>query len=395
MTRAFTARRGCVSVGNMTPVADAPGPAVVVGTRDHEHMRRALVIAERGWGNTAPNPMVGAVVVAGERVVGEGFHARYGEAHAEVIALRAAGEAARGSTMYVTLEPCAHHGKTPPCVDAVIAAGIARVVIAVRDPSDIARGGVERLRDAGVVADVGVERDAALELNAPFFNAHGSNRPWVTLKLALSADGGIADPTGRHRWITGRSSRREVHRMRANADAVAVGMGTVLADDPSLTVRDVDPPRVQPTRIVFDHDLRIPLTSSLVRTAREVPTVVIAAAGRDLMPEHFALVNAGVEVVAAESLGDALVGLRQRGVRSLFLEGGARLAGAFLRDALVDRLTIFQSPLVLGGDPLRAFGFAPPGFETSLATHRVVEQRRFDEDVMTTYALTAIPCSPD
>ena len=379
----------------MTPVADAPGPAAVVGTRDHEHMQRALAIAERGWGNTAPNPMVGAVVVAGGRVVGEGFHARYGEVHAEVVALRAAGEAARGATMYVTLEPCAHHGKTPPCVDAVIAAGIARIVIAVRDPSDIARGGVERLRGAGIAVDVGVERDAALELNAPFFNAHGSDRPWVTLKLALSADGGVADPTGRHRWITGASSRREVHRMRASADAVAVGIGTVLADDPSLTVREVDSPRVQPTRVVFDHDLRIPLTSMLVRTAREVPTVVIAAVGRESTPERGALVNAGVDVVPADSLGNALVALRQRGVRSLFLEGGAKLAGAFLHDALVDRLTIFQSALVLGGEPLRAFGFAPAGFETSLATYRIVEHRRFDEDVMTTYALTAIPCSPD
>src|SRR5262245_5187250 len=379
----------------MTPVADAPGRAGVVGMRDREHMRRALALAEGGWGNTAPNPMVGAVVVAGERVVGEGFHARYGEAHAEVTALGAAGEAARGSTMYVTLEPCAHHGKTPPCVDAVIAAGIVRVVIAVRDPSDIARGGVERLRSAGIVVDVGVERDAALELNAPFFNAHGSDRPWITLKLALSADGGIADPTGRHRWITGRSSRREVHRMRANADAIAVGIGTVLADDPSLTVRDDGPPRVRPTRVVFDHDLRIPLTSTLVRTAREVPTVVIAAAGRESTPEHGALVKAGVDVMTVESLGAALVGLRQRGVRSLFLEGGARLAGAFLHDALVDRLTIFQSVLVLGGEPLRAFGFAPAGFERSLATSRIVEQRRFDEDVMTTYALTAIPRSEE
>jgi diaminohydroxyphosphoribosylaminopyrimidine deaminase/5-amino-6-(5-phosphoribosylamino)uracil reductase len=240
--------------------------------------------------------------------------------------------------------------------------------------------------------DIGVERDAALELNAPFFNAHGSDRPWVTLKLALSADGGIADPTGRHRWITGQSSRREVHRMRANADAIAVGIGTVLADDPSLTVRDADPPRVQPTRVVFDHALRIPLSSTLVRTAREVPTVVIAAPGTEATPEH---AKAGVDVVTAESIGDALVALRQRGVRSLFLEGGAKLAGAFLHDALVNRLTIFQSPLLLGGEPFPAFEFAPAGFEASLARHRVVEQRRFDEDVMTTYALTAIPCSPD
>jgi diaminohydroxyphosphoribosylaminopyrimidine deaminase / 5-amino-6-(5-phosphoribosylamino)uracil reductase len=379
----------------MTPVADAPGSAAVVGARDREHMWRALALAEGGWGKAAPNPMVGAVVVAGNRVVGEGFHARYGEAHAEVVALRAAGDASRDATMYVTLEPCAHHGKTPPCVDALIDAGISRVVVAVRDPSEIASGGVERLRAAGIIVDIGLEREAALELNAPFFNAHGSERPWVTLKLALSAEGGIADPSGRQRWITGASSRKEVHRMRANADAIVVGIGTVLADDPSLSVRDVDPPRVQPTRVVFDHDLRIPLTSTLVRTAREVPTVVIAAPGSESTSQHAALTETGVEVLTADSIAEALIALRGRGVRSLFLEGGARLAGEFLRASQVDRLTIFQSPLVLGGEPLGAFSAAPPGFSASLAAHRVVERRRFDEDVMTTYALTEIPCSPD
>src|SRR4051812_26109595 len=166
------------------------------------YMLRGLELARRGWGQTAPNPMVGAVVVADGVVVGEGFHARFGEAHAEVVALRAAGERARGATLYVTLEPCAHHGKTPPCADAVIAAGIARVVAAVRDPSTVARGGVEKLRAAGVLVDVGVEHRAACELNAPFFHAHVSTRPWVTLKLAVSSDGGIADPAGLQRWIT-------------------------------------------------------------------------------------------------------------------------------------------------------------------------------------------------
>jgi len=379
----------------MTPVADASGSAASVGTRDREHMQRALALAEGGWGQAAPNPMVGAVVVAGNRVVGEGFHAQYGQAHGEVVALRAAGDATRDATLYVTLEPCAHYGKTPPCVDAVIDAGISRVVIAVRDPSDIARGGVERLRAAGVVVDIGLEREAALELNAPFFNAHGSERSWVTLKLALSAEGGIADPSGRFRWITGASSRKEVHRMRSNADAIAVGIGTVFADDPSLTVREVEAPRVPPTRVVFDHNLRIPLTSTLVRTAREVPTVVIAAPGSDSTPQHRALAKTSVDVLIANSIAEALIALRDRGVRSLFLEGGARLAGEFLRASLVDRLAIFQSPLVLGGEPLGAFSSAPPGFEASLATHRLVDRRRFDEDVMTTYALTEIPCSPD
>src|SRR3954467_8980977 len=185
--------------------------ALELGAR---YMRRALELAEQGWGQTAPNPMVGAVVVRDGEIVGEGYHERYGEAHAEVNALRAAGERARGATLYVSLEPCAHVGKTPPCTKAITAAGVARVMAAVRDPSPIARGGVETLRAAGVAVDVGVEQGRALGLNAPFFNAPASHRPWVPLKLALSADGAIADRSGKQRWITGAESRAEVHRMR-------------------------------------------------------------------------------------------------------------------------------------------------------------------------------------
>jgi diaminohydroxyphosphoribosylaminopyrimidine deaminase/5-amino-6-(5-phosphoribosylamino)uracil reductase len=360
---------------------------------DATHMRRILVLAERGWGQTAPNPMVGAVVVAGNEVVGEGAHRRYGDAHAEVIALRAAGEKARGATLYVNLEPCAHFGKTPPCVDAVIQAGISRVVIPVRDPSEIARGGVERLREAGIRVDIGVERAAALELNAPFFNAHASDRPWVTLKLALSADGGIADPTGAQRWITGVAARAEVHRLRANADAIAVGVGTVIADDPSLTVRDAQAPRVAPRRIVFDSTLRTPVDALLVRTARDVDTVLVSRADA---PEarRAALIAAGAQVMSKSSLRDALVWLRASGVRGLFVEGGARLTGSFLSESLVDRLVIFRSSIVLGADAPRAFAHAPVGFELALA-NRVIDERRFGDDLMTTYALTTVPCSPD
>ncbi len=362
---------------------------------DSVYMRRALALAEQGWGQTAPNPMVGAVVVAGGVVVGEGFHARFGEAHAEVVALRAAGERARGATLYVTLEPCAHHGKTPPCVDAVIAAGVARVVAAVRDPSTIATGGVEQLRAAGIVVDLGIERLAACELNASFFHAHASNRPWVTLKLAVSSDGGIADPTGLQRWITGAESRREVHRIRANSDAIGVGIGTVLADDPSLTVRDVPPPRVTPVRIVFDSTLRIPLSSVLVRTAHEIPTRVVARVGGAPTERLNELAAAGVEIVTYPSLGDALVAARDGRIRSLLVEGGARIAGALIGAGLVDRLVIFQAPLALGRNALKAFAYAPDGFERALRETRVVQQRRFGEDVMTTYALQDVSCSPD
>lgn len=356
-------------------------------------MRRAMHLALSGWGQTAPNPMVGAVVVAGDQIVGEGAHRRYGEAHAEAVALRAAGERARRATLYVNLEPCAHFGKTPPCVDAVIDAGVARVVIPIRDPSDVARGGVERLREAGIRVDVGVEREAALELNAPFFNAHGIDRPWVTLKLALSSDGGTADPTGKARWITGAASRAEVHRLRANADAIAVGVGTVIADDPSLTVRDASTPRIAPRRVVFDSTLRTPVDAQIVRTSRDVDTILVAGIDAPAA-RRAALVSAGAQVVSMPSLLGALRWLRSAGVRALFVESGARLAGSLLRESLVDRLIIFRSKVVLGSDAPHAFAYAPAGFEPALAG-RTIDERAFGDDVMTTYALTTVPCSPD
>jgi diaminohydroxyphosphoribosylaminopyrimidine deaminase / 5-amino-6-(5-phosphoribosylamino)uracil reductase len=363
---------------------------------DAIHMQRALALAVRGWGNTAPNPMVGAVVVAGTEIVGEGFHARYGESHAEVNALSAAGERARGATLYVSLEPCNHHGKTPPCTEAIISAGIARVVVAVRDPSAIARGGVERLTADAIRVDVGLERDRALELNAPFFNAHASDRPWVTLKIAISADGAIADPSGVHRWITGRESRAFAHHLRANADAIAVGSGTVLADDPSLTVRDAPPPRVAPRRVVFDRHLRTPADSTLARTAREIPTLVYALGSEAPAASRRALEAAGVHIDStATDLVGALHSLRDAGVRALFVEAGPRLTGSFLREAVVDRLIIFRSPLVLGSSAPRAFADAPPRFEASLERCPIVERRQFGDDQMTIYALRDVPCSPD
>jgi diaminohydroxyphosphoribosylaminopyrimidine deaminase/5-amino-6-(5-phosphoribosylamino)uracil reductase len=372
----------------------AAAPSALV---DANFMRRALGLAREGWGQTAPNPMVGAVVVVDHTIVGEGYHARYGDPHAEVNALRAAGDRARGATLYVTLEPCAHIGKTPPCTDALIAAGIARVVIAVRDPSPIARGGVERLRAAGIRVDLGDERGAALELNAPFFHAHCCERPWVTLKLALSADGLVADPAGRQRWITNTESRAEVHRLRANCDAIAVGVGTVLADDPMLTVRDAPAPRVPPRRVVFDSALRTPPDSRVVRTARSVETILVARTGvaPSSQRAEAALRAAGVTIARCESVREALGWLRDRGVRAVFVEGGPKLAGSFLRESLADRLVIFQSPVVIGGDEPRGFAFAPSTFEAGLAGRRVLEHRRFGDDVMTTYELRELSCSPD
>jgi diaminohydroxyphosphoribosylaminopyrimidine deaminase/5-amino-6-(5-phosphoribosylamino)uracil reductase len=376
------------------PAGGEPEP-LRAGGSDQRYMQHALALAQRGWGQTAPNPMVGAVVVAGDTLVGEGYHARFGEAHAEVMALRVAGARARGATMYVTLEPCAHHGKTPPCADALIAAGVARVVVAVRDPSLAAGGGIEKLRAAGVQVDVGIERAAALELNAPFFNAHAGKRPWVTLKLALSADGGVADPSGQQRWITGPESRLEVHHLRANSDAIVVGVGTVLADDPALTVRDVPAPRVTPRRVVFDSTLRTPIRSALVQTARDVPTTIYANPSGVSTAALTAMIDAGVDVALIEGTLDRLWSLHARGARSVLVEGGARLAGSLLRESLVDRLTIFRSSVVLGDNAPKAFAFAPADFEASLTARRIVERQEYGADVMTIYALQDVPCLPD
>lgn len=360
---------------------------------DSARMQRALALAQLGWGQTAPNPMVGAVVVADDAIVGEGHHARYAGDHAEVVALRQAGDRARGAALYVSLEPCAHFGKTPPCTSAIIAAGVARVVVAVRDPSPIARGGIEALRAAGIHVDVGIERIAALELNAAFFNAHASDRPWVVLKLAVSADGAIADASRRPRWITGPASRTMVHRLRSGVDAIAVGVGTVLTDDPALTVREVSAPRVAPQRIVFDSTLRTPLESVLVRTAREIPTIIVSRDPGAVMRRG--LESVGVSIIAAPSTRDALRELRRRGVRSLLVEGGAQLAGSLLADDLVDRLIIFQAPIELGRGALGAFAHAPAEFAGSLERRPIVERRAVGDDTMTIYALHEIPCLPD
>ena len=347
-------------------------------------MRRALALARKGWGQTAPNPLVGAVVVRDGEVVGEGHHTRFGAAHAEVEALRAAGDRAAGSTVFVTLEPCAHVGKTPPCADAVIAARVARVVVAARDPNPEAAGGIERLRAAGIEVATGVEEIAARELNAPFFHAFAERRPWVTLKLALSLDGALADATGHSRWITGDESRRVVHQMRAGSDAIGIGIGTALADDPSLTVRDAPAPRVPPMRVLFDRAARLPATSKLALTARDIPTLIVAdspPAARVVTLEAL-----GVRIVEATSLRVALDALGDAGVRSLLVEGGARLAGAFIGTGMVDRLVIFQGSAIFGAGALGAFAFVPPTDVERAPGWRALERREIGADTMTVYA---------
>jgi len=354
--------------------------------RDAEHMRRALALAQQGWGQTAPNPMVGAVVVRDGVVVGEGYHAGYGEAHAELVALKAAGDRARGATMYVTLEPCNHFGKTPPCTEAILEARVKRVVIATADPTALAGGGARHLADYGVQVDFSVEEAAALELNAPFFFAATSpERPWVTLKLALSSDGRMNDPSGERRWISNELSRKEVHRLRANVDAIAVGLGTVRADDPELTARGPIRPRVPPMRVVFDRNAETPVDSTLVRTARETPTVVFAH--HPPVARLAALHNAGVDVFEAEDVPAALRALHGFGVQHLLVEGGARVAQEFLRQNLVDRLIIFQSPIALGTGGLSPFDGLSGDFRESLSRLPIVRRAEFGEDVMSVYAM--------
>jgi diaminohydroxyphosphoribosylaminopyrimidine deaminase / 5-amino-6-(5-phosphoribosylamino)uracil reductase len=360
-------------------------PANAAGTaRDRAFMRRALVLARRGWGRTAPNPMVGAVVVRGDAIVGEGWHAEYGGPHAEVVALDAAGPRARGATVYVTLEPCAHTGNTPPCTDALVRAGVSHVVCAVRDPNPVAAGGAQRLEEAGIEVAFGLEESEALELNAPFFHALTSTRPFVTLKLATSIDGAIADPFGRSQWLTGEPARRVVHRLRAGYDAIAVGAGTAIADDPSLTVRSGRRPRLAPARIVFDRRARLPLTSSLVRTARVIRTIAVVADASSIGARS--LSDAGIQLVEAATLETALRALRGLDVRSILVEGGAELAGALLAEALVDRMIIFQAPVVLGAGARSAFAHVPANALPDAPRWRVVGRRRIGQDLMTMYA---------
>ncbi len=355
-------------------------------TTDRRFIRRALALALRGRGTTAPNPMVGAVVVLGGRVVGEGFTQPFGGAHAEVVALRAAGDASRNATVYVTLEPCASHGKTPPCVDALIAAGVSRVVFAASDPNPAMRGGADRLRAAGIDVLAGVEGQAARDQNPAFFHRFGSDRPFVTLKLARSIDGAIADARRVGGWLTGPAARRVVHLQRADHDAVAVGVGTVIADDPQLTVRGVPMPRVAPTRVVFDRSARIPLDSALVRTARETPVIVVAAepdaARRD------ALEAAGVRVLEAVGLTAQLQALKDAGVLSVYCEGGATLADALLAEGLVDWLVIFTAPVRLGADAVRPLLTGPPVLVEQATRHRLIAHRRLGDDLMAIYDLT-------
>jgi diaminohydroxyphosphoribosylaminopyrimidine deaminase/5-amino-6-(5-phosphoribosylamino)uracil reductase len=322
---------------------------------DERFMRRALALAEQARGLTAPNPMVGAIVVRDGDIVGEGFHAAAGSPHAEIEALGAAGERARGATLYVTLEPCAHWGRTPPCAPAVVAAGLRRVVVAVGDPNPVVAGrGLALLRQAGIEVTVGVLAAEAERQNRIFLTSAREGRPHVTLKAAMTLDGKIADVHGQSRWITGEPARREAHRLRSEADAVVVGVTTVLRDDPELTVR-LDPPWPrEPFRVVLDTEARTPPTARLIGAGTPARALIMVGPEAGPAPVR-ALEASGATVVRLATGGGrldpaaVLADLLGREVRGALLEGGGEVHGAFLDAGLVDRVAIFVAPRLLGG----------------------------------------------
>lgn len=322
-------------------------------------MTRALDLAVRGWGRVAPNPLVGAVVLQGGEPVAEGWHAEFGGPHAEVMALNAAGTRARGGTLVVSLEPCRHHGKTPPCVDAILAAGVRRVVAAIRDPDPEAGGGLDVLGKAGVDVQEGPLAEAAASLNAVFLHARlDPDRPFVALKLATSVDGRIADHAGRSQWVSGEVARDYVHWLRAGFDAIAVGGTTALRDNPRLTVRGSVTPRKPPVRVVFDRRAMLNPSVTLVQTAREIPTWVMASPDAPVNSASVLDAN-GVRVFRPFDLRAGLSELRAAGIQSVLCEGGGALGARLLELGLVDRLYWIQAPLWLGDGGIPAFPVVP------------------------------------
>ena len=321
--------------------------------RDAQFMQQALQLARRGEGLVEPNPMVGAVLVNNGKVVGQGWHQRFGGPHAEVEAFRDAGDAARGATLYVTLEPCCHHGKTPPCSEAILAAGVQQVVVAQEDPfKQVAGGGIRQLRAAGIDVSVGLLQEEATALCAPYLKLQRTGLPWVIAKWAMTLDGKLATATGNSQWISNEESRKVVHQLRGRMDAILVGKGTALADDPRLTARPSGPR--QAVRIVLDSEATISTQGQLARTALESP--VLLAVGTNAPQERCqALSDAGCEVFRCagrtheERLGALLTELGRRRMTNLLVEGGAETLGSFFDASLVDQVHVFIAPKIAGG----------------------------------------------
>ena len=351
---------------------------------DAGHMARALELARLGLATTDPNPRVGCVIVSGTRVVGEGWHRHAGGPHAEVVALEAAGAAARGATAYVTLEPCSHHGRTPPCADALVEAGIRRVVYAMRDPNPrVDGGGIARLEAAGIAVEGGVLEREALELNPGFVSRMTRGRPWVSVKLAASLDGGTALPGGESRWITGEAAREDVQRLRARVSAVMTGSGTVIADDPRLDVRLPGTER-QPLRVVLDTRLRTPPGARILAP----PGRALILCSVEEPARAAALRAAGAEVLAVGASGGgvdleaALAALAGRQVNELLVECGAGLAGALLAAGLVDELLLYLAPTLLGRGARPLADLEAPTSMASRLQFSIVERQDVGGDLL-------------
>jgi diaminohydroxyphosphoribosylaminopyrimidine deaminase/5-amino-6-(5-phosphoribosylamino)uracil reductase len=362
---------------------------------DEDHMLAALSLARRGLGETAPNPSVGCVIVKDGRVIGRGRTAAGGRPHAEVNALAAAGAAAKDATAFVTLEPCSHTGKTSPCATALIEAGIARVVIGTKDPNPRVNGnGIAALRASGITVTENVLADAAQAVISGFAMVHAKGRPLVRLKLASTLDGKIATSTGESQWLTGAESRRAAHAMRGRHDAVLVGVGTVLADDPELTCR-IEGFRAAPQiRIVVDSHLRTPLMAKLVRGAAATPLWLLHRDGADVARKR-ALIQAGAKLFevpgssAGINLTVALKLLAANGLTRILAEGGATIAAGLLREDLVDRLAWFHAPAICGGDgwpAAQGFGIATLA---DMPRFSPVARERWGDDMLTTYRKAA------
>jgi diaminohydroxyphosphoribosylaminopyrimidine deaminase/5-amino-6-(5-phosphoribosylamino)uracil reductase len=356
---------------------------------DRRHMARAIALAWRGLGTTDPNPRVGCVVVRDGEVVGEGWHERAGEPHAEVHALRAAGDRARGATAYVSLEPCCHQGRTPPCTGALVAAGVARVVYGCGDPNPrVAGGGAAQLVAAGIVVEGGVLEAEARAVNPGFIARMARGRPWLRVKTAVSLDGRTALADGRSRWITGPDARRDVQRLRARSSAIVTGIGTILADDPELTVRDEPAGAVRPpVRIVLDSSLRLPPGARLLST----PGPVVVLATHDDAGRRRALAAAGADVrvgageggrVAPGALVEALLQLE---CNEVLVEAGPVVNGALLAAGLVDELVVYQAAHVLGDTARAVFVLPPLASMDDRPAFRLADVRRVGDDLRLTY----------
>lgn len=360
-------------------------PSSAFDACDHGHMARALRLAERGLDTTQPNPRVGCVIAHGPEIIGEGWHRQAGGPHAEVLALRAAGTRARGATAYVTLEPCGLHGRTPPCADALIDAGVARVVIAAGDPGQQGGGALERLRAAGIGVEGGLMRDAAREVNRGFFSRIERGRPWLRVKLAMSLDGRTALANGASKWITGAAARADVQRWRARSSAILTGSGTVQADDPALTVRLGEPAtepaaaRFTPLRVVLDRRLRTPAGSQVLDGT--APTLIVHDAASTPDDRFEAVECVAIDAPHARlDLSEVMRRLAARGCNEVQVEAGPTLSGALLAAGLVDELLLYVAPVLLGDSARALFTLPPLADMAGRWRLEVVEQRQVGAD---------------